>query len=717
VVSLVTALIAVVACREAPEVQLLTRTLSGGIDPALIESLEAPGREPVYAVLRFESALTRSQHAALRGAGIELLGYLHDYGYTAAIPRSSVLTRAAFDGFVGADRLLASDKIDPRLARRIAASPDATLRVVVEFFTGVDPTTILGLPGATPPRAAATRWTTDLSATEIAVLAEEARVKRVGPAALRFLPLNATGRRHSRTNSAQQSNFIPVVPIYSVDGEPVSIGIFDTGIDEVHDDFRGVGTDGLAGVLRVQNTNTLAGEHGTLVASIAAGSGFNSEPQGLPAFRLRGHAPNAQLGDYQAFTWTDTNVIDRFQEALGTDEMHVTNHSYGESVSVYDSRAADLDRIVRGDPVDGISVPPRPQVWAAGNNGQIAEYEAWQVGADEEGYYSVLTTAKNTISVGSVDALDSKLSDFSSLGPTFDGRIKPDVTAPGCETWYGLGIRGAKNGTQDYMRNEGTSFAAPAVTGVIALMMHQYYNSHDKTLPALLPSAYKAMLVHTAVDLIKTEPGPPLFEFQSPDTDEPVLYHAGPDFATGWGRVDADAATEIIRDDQLLKQDSIEWTGDEDEWCIEVPEGAGEIKATLAWDDPPPDSYIPIEGVKLVNDLDLLLVKPGCPTWWPWFWFWFGRTCEVFPWTLEPPPIEIPAGSGGKEFTDAKDVKPARRGVDRLNNVEMANDHWPKPGTWRVRVTGYHLPFDDASSDGPQQYSLVTSHSAVACVD
>ena len=65
-----------------------------------------------------------------------------------------------------------------------------------------------------------------------------------------------------------------------------------------------------------------------------------------------------------------------------------------QSYTVYNAEAADLDLIVRGDAVDEEeAVPARPQVWGVGNNGLAAEYD------DEEGYYSVHASAKNTIAL------------------------------------------------------------------------------------------------------------------------------------------------------------------------------------------------------------------------------------------------------------------------------------------------------------------------------
>ena len=94
------------------------------------------------------------------------------------------------------------------------------------------------------------------------------------------------------------------------------------------------------------------------------------------------------------------------------------------------STAKQMGYLVRGTARRrGATIPPRPMVWAAGNNGRFPAYSS------VEGYFSVEAAAKNPITVGATMAniagALNHLADFSSLGPTWDGRIKPDVVAPG----------------------------------------------------------------------------------------------------------------------------------------------------------------------------------------------------------------------------------------------------------------------------------------------
>ena len=70
--------------------------------------------------------------------------------------------------------------------------------------------------------------------------------------------------------------------------------------------------------------------------------------------------------------------------------------------------------------------------------------------------------AEHIITVGAVDA-DGQRAYFSSVGPTYDGRIKPDVMAMGEDTYVASGYGGYYNGS-------GTSFSNPVLAGAVACL-------------------------------------------------------------------------------------------------------------------------------------------------------------------------------------------------------------------------------------------------------
>lgn len=75
---------------------------------------------------------------------------------------------------------------------------------------------------------------------------------------------------------------------------------------------------------------------------------------------------------------------------------------------------------------------------------------------------SVPADADNILTVGAIDN-DSTIALFSSLGPTQDGRIKPDVCAPGSPSYV-------VNGRGELGQNYGTSFASPILCGMVACL-------------------------------------------------------------------------------------------------------------------------------------------------------------------------------------------------------------------------------------------------------
>ena len=140
-------------------------------------------------------------------------------------------------------------------------------------------------------------------------------------------------------------------------------------------------------------------------------------------------------------------------------------------------------------------------------------------------YITVPADAEGAIAVGAVDVPGSgervpQIASFSSRGPTADGRIKPDVVAPGS----GVVVADLRGG--GYVRRGGTSFATPLVSGVCALLLQIH--------PEWGPPQVLEALRSTALD----------------------LGAAGPDTVYGWGQVNALAASglseELPREDRLL---------------------------------------------------------------------------------------------------------------------------------------------------------------------
>ncbi len=266
---------------------------------------------------------------------------------------------------------------------------------------------------------------------------------------------NDIARERSGVNAAQASiSFDNIFPPDNawLDEQPytgnhIDVGVYDTGIDKSHWDFRevtldvngdpilGFGAeyyDGKLTNLRTmqcgsQNTPSCSSfydyqvdQHGTHVAGIIGGNGWNSAAQGFSPYQLRGVAPKVNFWSVDfTSTWSQ-----------GDRQGHVTNHSHktrgNGSGANYDTVNADIDSAINSQKRSNGSIASpdgriKTVVYAAGNQN------------DRKGYYSLLVQAKNPVVVGNASKTSGKLYNTSSMGPTIDGRIKPDIIAPGAD--------------------------------------------------------------------------------------------------------------------------------------------------------------------------------------------------------------------------------------------------------------------------------------------
>ena len=258
---------------------------------------------------------------------------------------------------------------------------------------------------------------------------------------------------------------------------------------------------------------------------------------------------------------------------------------------------------------------------------------------------------------------------FSSRGPTDDGRIKPDVVAPG--TWilsgysdlyqsgYDAGTN-PRNGafqyngwgvpfSSTYKYMGGTSMSNPITAGAAAVVRDYYSEAQAHAASAALT---KATLINSAVDLLDEN------NDGGNDNDFPI-----PNSHEGWGRIDANAATDGSA--SFVDETTGLTTGASSTTSYSL-EGGAAFKVTLVWTDFPSTAAA---AVNLVNDLDLTVTSPTGPVY----------RGNVF--------------SGGWSTTGGA--------ADRLNNVENVYVQGAAAGTWTVTVTGFNVPM------GPQPFAVV----------
>lgn len=183
------------------------------------------------------------------------------------------------------------------------------------------------------------------------------------------------------------------------------------------------------------------------------------------------------------------------------------------------------------------------------------------------------------------------MTSYSSWGPTADGRIKPDLVACGDTGWVP-----ATNSLTLYHQagDEGTSYAAPAVTGSLGLLQELYERLYGTNGIPLLASTYKGLAIHTA-----DETG-----------DDP-----GPDYRFGWGLMNTHSAAQLMVDNAqwnskpFIKEITLP-SGEYSSFSVEADTNLP-LRVTICWSDPP--------GATLINDIDLRIIDPsGLQTNYPW---------------------------------------------------------------------------------------------------
>ncbi len=240
----------------------------------------------------------------------------------------------------------------------------------------------------------------------------------------------------------------------------------------------------------------------------------------------------------------------------------VQNHSYGTIIeNFYGNEAMAYDQQVN-------ELPGLVHVFSSGNSGNQAGTSGIYAGiSGSANLTGNFKQAKNVITVGSVDSSGS-LMPLSSRGPSFDGRIKPELVA------YG---------------EDGSSGAAATVSGSVILLQQAFREMYDSLPPY---SLVKAVLVNSADDA-----GAP-----------------HPDYKTGFGQLNTYRAVNTIMQNRFALG-RIE-QADTLVFPVVISNDISRFRVSLCWNDP-----ATVAGAEktLVNQLDLLLIsEDGSMTWLPW---------------------------------------------------------------------------------------------------
>lgn len=447
-------------------------------------------------------------------------------------------------------------------------------------------------------------------------------------------------------------------------GSGMKVGLWDGGRvrgDHVELTGRVIQQDGFA---------TL-NDHATHVAGTIIASGVKAHARGM--------APEATLLAHEF-----SNDIIKMAALAKPDQTSLlfSNHSYGRiggwdggvwkgdpsisnsedySFGFYDGPTNQWDNLAFNAPYYTI-------VKSAGND----RGESGGGPQPADGPYDCITTignAKNIITVGAVNKLvgpyvnssSVSMSSFSSWGPTDDGRIKPDLVAPGVD------VESTFDATNSsYTFFSGTSMSSPAVTGSLVLLQQLYKNLNGGNV--MRAATLKALAIHTA-----REAGA----------------NPGPDFSFGWGLLDAEAAAKVItgKDDQNVFITEASLSNGQTYEVDLNPKADEKITATLVWTDPagtPVAASLNPTTKMLVNDLDMRIAED------------ITGGLTFFPWTLDPAPSKrgLAAVQTGDNFRD---------------NVEKIELNNPLPRKYKLKIT--HKGASLVS--GPQKFSLIITYNSI----
>ncbi|CAI5723619.1 unnamed protein product [Peronospora destructor] len=450
-------------------------------------------------------------------------------------------------------------------------------------------------------------------------------------------------------------------------GNDVVVGITDTGLYLYHDQFdqddRGIYSRMVMSARKVVMYNAWANKadeaetitcgHGTHVAGLLAGSSFSGKNADLGiadkariAFMDIGTQSEICAGKLNCpvslSTPADASDLLKSQMDAGA---KIFSFSWGTPGSDYSSQARDLDAFIYNNPDVLVVV-------AAGNSGESS--------ITGQRTISSPSGAKNVISVGA--SLNSAASfteyacfdifnehtvaSFSSAGPTTDGRMKPDVVAPGMSLISSQSeAPGSTRESSATCSLQGTSQATPVVTGLAVLLYEWLRDGWWKdgrknaanamsTVPA---SLLKALIIHSGDSLRKRMGILPSSGIVScAELSSSSIDVTFPDVYQGYGKPNL---TNIVDFTSLSRTNS----GDDNSSSERPPSlyflpnstensepavaHGGEIvvsftvargvdlRATLVWTDPPGSTQATSQ---LQHDLDLVIrVRNGTQTFGP----------------------------------------------------------------------------------------------------
>ncbi|MCS7283046.1 MAG: S8 family serine peptidase [Anaerolineae bacterium] len=630
--------------RHGAEVYLHLR--AGSFDPLAGEPQVPPGMrrlltvgQPGLRLVQFPGPIQDEWYAAMEKAGLGVISYIPDYAYLVWGDDRAVGALADAAPLRWSGLYHPAYALHPALADPDALPAEVEVTVQVYDHPGAEETlqAILARARAVlrPPypvlvyrnlgvRVAAEDLPWLASLPDVVNVEPFPRYRMLDEIQCQILAgnLNAAGTQPSGPGYLAwlTARGFPNTP----DSYPI-IDITDDGIDDgdttpTHSDFYVLGNTANPDRL-VYNYNWTSdpsadggGGHGNINASIAVGyndrTGFPYEDSGgynyglgiSPFGRVAGSKVFNNAGDWDTDA-SNTSLINN-SYSLGA---RISSNSWGEEKAGgnYDALAQEYDRLVRDARPTVTGNQEMSIIFAAGNDGPSSNT------------VSPPGTAKNVITVGAAEnyrpnwtdgcgvnssGADSAqdIASFSSRGPTDDGRVKPDLVAPGTHiagaasqspNYNGEGVCDPywPSGQTLYAASSGTSHSTPAVAGAASLVYYWYQTRYGSGQPPS-PAMVKAYLINSTRYLTGTGAGGNL-----------------PSNSQGFGEVHLgrafDNTPRVLVDQTHIFGNS----GQVYTVSGSVADSGKPFRVTLAWTDAPG----PTTGNAYVNNLDLAVVVGG----------------------------------------------------------------------------------------------------------
>lgn len=280
-----------------------------------------------------------------------------------------------------------------------------------------------------------------------------------------------------------------------IDGSGITVAVIDSGIDKNHPDLVGKVVGEKNFLADEANADDFLG-HGTMVAGLIAGTGAASDG------RYKGIAPGASLLSAKV---TDRKGESRVSDIIAGIEWAVLNGADVLSVSLSSINLGETNPPVSMAADKAASFGVVVCVMAGNRNSSSVEVQKRGAYIEGAGYLLALPPGLidspgdgiNVITIGASDS-SGHIAGFSGSGPTRDGRIKPDVVAPGVDliSLVPSGVKRPDPIDPYYSRESGTSLSTPIAAGLSALLLQANGN--------LTPSGVKAAIVRGAGKLNDT---------------------------------------------------------------------------------------------------------------------------------------------------------------------------------------------------------------------